>query len=188
MYQLVKGRETVHGRSPKDKKTHAPGARDEADPTVGRTRSAQAHLARAIRDGHGRDRARLCLSILTASWSLRVPSSETVYVPLPRANATPDLAVASARRCRRNRRPPSWPSPRISIPYRPRCSRVVDGKDGSAPTASVWRWPPSRKKGVKPKSTRAADAVPAGPDAGSPALPAGSSGLAASPAGVLSAL
>lgn len=76
MYQLVKGRETVRGRSTKDKRTHSP------EPV---TRPIQPWVVpdpprRSWLERFGLVAASLALivlSILTASWSLSVPPAQT---------------------------------------------------------------------------------------------------------------
>jgi hypothetical protein len=178
MYQLVKGRETVGGRPLKGGKSRSPEPVTRpiqpwvvADPPR-RTWGERFGLVTA-------GLALILLSILTASWSLQIPSSETVLLPAGGANAAPNLvAVAGPDHAEIKDSMPAEPEDLDPVPTDATRAAAVEKPDGGLAVAS-------RPKGAT--ETKAAGPGPAAgiTDASSPGVPAGSSGLAVSKAGVL---
>jgi hypothetical protein len=182
MYQLVKGRETVRGRLPKEKRSQSP------EPV---TRPIQPWVVpdpprRTWVERFGlvtASVALILLSILTASWSLRVSPTETSLPSIDMANAAPVAPVAPnpAQELVRSSSP-AEPEELDPVPAEPRTVQAEKSKAaGDAGLAQV----PGSKETVEAKTSKAAGSAPAVADAASPSVPAGSLGLAVPTGGVL---
>jgi hypothetical protein len=184
MYQLVKGRETVHSRSLKDKRSHSPEpVTRPIQPWVVPDPPRRTWIERfgLLTAGFGL----IVLSILTASWSLRVPTSETILVsPDALANRAPDAAAAPGRAdAESNASLPAEPTNLDPVPaedaHRSSMEKTASLVEGGAAPGS------KPKDAVEAKASKTAESVAATPDAATPPLPAGALGIAASTAGVL---
>ena len=182
MYQLVKGRETVQPR-PKS----AP-RRQASEPL---TKPIQPWLdpdpiKRSWIERFGLvagGLALIALTVLTASWSLRVPPAEPIVLPVATGKTVPDQAVGPAI-AQADRRPaaagPEEDEPADTVATgAPGTGKAKSGAAGELAAAS------KTKEAAHEKASKATDSVAAHAEPATPALPAGASGLADGAGGVL---
>jgi hypothetical protein len=183
MYQLVKGRETVRERAPAVRRPQSPEpVTRPIQPWVDPDPIRRSWIERfgLVAAGLGL----IVLSIFTASWSIRVPPSEPIVLPLGNEATAPAEVVGAV--------PAKEESP-ASVPAAPedvgRAAADLARAPGLEKSASAGvgdlAHTPKSKEAAEPKALKSADSTAGATAPASPKLPAGSSGLAATDGGVL---
>ena len=183
MYQLVKGRETVRERSPGVRRAESPEpVTRPIQPWVDPDPIKRSWIERfgLVAAGLGL----IMLSIFTASWSLRVPPSEPISIPLEKKDAAQAEAVVPAPA--KEELHASTPTggedgdgAPADLPHAPGMEKSTDAGTGDVAHAA------KSKEAVEPKATKTVSSPSGAAVPASVKVPAGSSGLAATDGGVL---
>jgi hypothetical protein len=183
MYQLVKGRETVRERPPVARKPQTPEPLTRPiQPWVDPDPIRRSWIERFGMAAAGL--GLIALSIITASWSVRVPSAEPIILPVGNQQAAPaeDIVAAPAKEELHPRMPAAHEDddhPPADLAHAPGTEKSASAAVGDLAHA------PKSKEAVERKAAKTADSKSGASGPASPKLPAGSSGLAATDGGIL---